>query len=203
MTIIIETERLYLRTWSLGDAEPYWAINQDPKVIEFLGGPLTMEQVNQTITAVNLQQEKLGFSLWAAELKSTAELIGYIGLNSTDFLEPYGAPFTPAVEVGWRLGSQYWGNGYATEGARAALGFGFNTIGLAEIVSFTVPMNYRSIRVMEKIGLQRDWNGDFRHPKLALEHPLSQHILYRLKKVDCLDKSLRACSNKSGIRGVE
>jgi RimJ/RimL family protein N-acetyltransferase len=182
MTIIIETERLYLRTWQPLDAQPYWAINQDPRVIEFLRGPLTMEQVNQFITTVNLHQEKLGFTLWAAELKQSGELIGYIGLNDTDLFEPYGAPFTPAVEVGWRLGSQYWGNGYATEGAKAALVFGFNTIGLDEIVSFAVPMNYRSIRVMEKIDLQRDWQGDFRHPKLALDHPLSQHVLYRLKR---------------------
>lgn len=187
MTIIIETERLYLRTWHPLDAKPYFDINQDPKVIEFLGGSLTIEQINQFIPAVNLHQEKLGFTLWAAELKLTKDLIGYIGLNHTDFFEPYGAPFSPAVEVGWRLGSQYWGNGYATEGAKAALDFGFNTVGLDEIVSFTVPMNQRSLRVMEKIGLQRDLEGDFRHPKLALDHPLSQHVLYRLKKADYLE----------------
>lgn len=183
---IIQTERLSLRTWQAADAEAYWAINQDPRVIEFLCGSLTMEEVNQFIAAANLHQEKLGFTLWAAELKSTGELIGYVGLNATDFFQPYGAPFTPAVEVGWRLGSQFWDHGYATEGAKAALTFGFNVIGLDEIVSFTVPMNRRSIRVMEKIGLKRDESGDFRHPKLALDHPLSQHVLYRLKKSNYL-----------------
>jgi len=178
MTIIIETERLYLRTWQASDAKPYFDINQDQKVIEFLLGSMTMEAVNQFMNAKNQQQVERGFTLWATELKATRELIGYVGLNYTD----WEAHFTPAVEVGWRLGSRYWGNGYATEGAKAALEFGFNTIGLNEIVSFTVPMNNRSLRVMEKIGLRYDPKDDFRHPKLALDHPLSQHVLYRLKK---------------------
>ena len=137
-----------------------------------------MEAVDQFMKAKNRQQEERGFTLWAAELKATHELIGFVVLNYTD----WEADFTPAVEVGWRLGSQYWGYGYATEGAEAAIEFGFNTIGLDEIVSFTVPMNYRSICVMERIGLQRDLKGDFRHPKLTLDHPLSQHVLYRLNK---------------------
>lgn len=186
MALIIETERLYLRTWEPDDAQDYFRFNQDPKVIEFLRGPMTLEEVNQFMTDKNQQQEKRGFSLWATELKATHEFIGYIGLNYTD----WEAAFTPAVEIGWRLGSQYWGNGYATEGAKAALQFGFNIIGLNEIVSFTVPMNHRSIRVMEQIGLRRDSQNDFRHPKLPLDHRLSWHILYRLKKVDYLKGSL-------------
>jgi RimJ/RimL family protein N-acetyltransferase len=185
MTTIIETERLYLRTWQVLDAKPYFDINQDPQVIEFLRGPLTLEEVNQFMATANQHQEKWGFALWAAELKETKELMGFIGLNYTD----WEAHFTPAVEVGWRLGSQYWGKGYATEGAKAALDFGFNTIGLDEIVSFTVPMNQRSLRVMEKIGLRYDPEDDFRHPKLVPDHPFSQHVLYRLKKEDYLEIS--------------
>ncbi len=176
MTAIIETERLILRTWKKEDGTPYFQINQDPKVIEFLRGPLTMEQVNDFIPAVNIHQDKRGYTLWAACLKETSELMGFIGLNYTD----WESHFTPAVEVGWRLGSQYWGNGYATEGAKASLEYGFKKCGLKKIVSFTVPANVRSLRVMEKIGLKRDVNGDFAHPKLAVDHPLSQHILYRL-----------------------
>jgi RimJ/RimL family protein N-acetyltransferase len=175
MTTIIETERLILRTWKAEDAEPYFHINQDPKVIEFLRGPLSMEQVNDFISAANRHQEALGYTLWAACLKESDELIGFIGLNYTDFFEK--------VEVGWRLGSQFWGKGYATEGAKASLDYGFKHCGLKEIISFTVPANLRSIRVMEKIGLRRDINGDFAHPKLALDHPLSKHILYRVAGV--------------------
>lgn len=177
MTIIIETERLILRTWKKEDAEAYFQINQDPKVIEFLRGSLTMEQVNDFIPAVNSHGDKHGYTLWAACLKKTGELMGFIGLNYTD----WESHFTPAVEVGWRLGSQYWGKGFATEGAKASLEYGFKQCGLKEIISFTVPANIRSIRVMEKIGLKRDLNGDFTHPKLAADHPLSQHVLYRLR----------------------
>lgn len=176
MTHIIETERLILRTWRKEDANSYFQINQDPKVTEFLLGALTMEQVNDFILAVNHHQDRHGYTLWAACLKETDELMGFIGLNDTR----WESHFTPAVEVGWRLGSQYWGKGFATEGAKACLEYGFKQCDLKEIVSFTVPANVRSIRVMEKIGLKRDLNGNFAHPKLAADHPLSQHILYRL-----------------------
>ncbi len=186
MTTIIETPRLILRTWQATDAAAYFRINQDPKVLEFLGGPLTMQQVTDFMTATNKHQEKLGFTQWAAEIKTTGTLIGYIGLNNTDFFAPYGAPFSPAIEVAWRLDSNAWGKGYATEGAFASLDYGFNTIGLNEIVSFTVPANKRSIRVMERIGLIRDLQGDFAHPKLPSDHPLSHHILYRLRRDDYL-----------------
>ena len=177
MSTIIETARLILRTWKNEDAHAYYHINQETKVTEFLLGPLTMEQVNNFIFAANNHQEKHGYTLWAVELKETGQLIGFIGLNYTD----WKSPFTPAVEVGWRLGFQYWGKGYATEGAQAALDYGFKRCSLKEIVSFTVPANLRSIRVMEKIGLKRDVNGDFAHPKLPADHHLSHHILYRLK----------------------
>lgn len=176
MPTIIETARLILRTWEKEDAEAYFQINQDPKVIEFLRGPLSMDQVNEFIPAVNKHHEKHGYTLWAVELKQTGELMGFIGLNYID----WESHFTPAVEIAWRLGSQYWGKGYATEGAKASLEYGFKKCHLKEIVSFTAPVNVRSSRVMEKIGLKRDMKGDFAHPKLLASHPLSQQILYRL-----------------------
>lgn len=174
--VIIETERLILRTWEKRDAQAYYEINQDKKVIEFLLGPLTMNQVNDFIPAVNQHQEKHGYTLWATELKKTGALIGFIGLNYV----PWESHFTPGVEIGWRLGSQYWGQGYATEGAQTCLQYGFEVGKLKEIVSFTVPMNVRSLRVMQKIGLRHDVHGDFAHPKLPADHQLSKHVLYRL-----------------------
>lgn len=177
---VIETERLILRTWKEGDADVYFRINQDPKVTEFLLGPLSMEQVKEFIVAKKKQSDERGYTLWAVELKETKEFIGFIGLNYTD----WPAHFTPAVEVGWRLGSEYWGKGYATEGAKACLDYGFNKCGLREIVSFTVPANVRSIRVMEKIGLRRDMDGDFAHPKLTAGHPLLNQILYKIGRGD-------------------
>lgn len=187
MATIIETERLILRTWQKEDAEAYFQINQDPQVIEFLRGPMTKEQVDEFISAMIIHNDKHSYTLWAVELKETDELIGFIGLKYID----WEAHFTPAVEVGWRLGSQYWGKGYATEGASAALNYGFKRCGLKEIVSFTVPSNVRSIRVMEKIGLKRDVNGDFTHPKSPVDHPLSKHILYRIAKEEYLQQDKR------------
>lgn len=178
--IVLETQRLILRTWLISDIEPYYLINQDAKVIEFLRGSLSREQVRDFIATANKHQQQHGYTLWAVELKKTAELIGYIGLNPID----WQVPFRPTVEIAWRLDSHYWNQGYATEGAKAALAYGFNRVKLEEIVSFTVPANKRSIRVMEKIGLIRDEHGDFAHPKLAPDHPLSPHILYRLNKTD-------------------
>lgn len=174
----LETERLILRSWKNEDVDPYFRINQDKRVIECLRGPLAMEEVRAFIAAMNKQQDVRGYSLWAVEEKATGELMGFIGLNFID----WQAHFTPAVEIGWRLGSQYWGRGYATEGAQAVLHHGFEKTGLEEIVAITVPANKRSSRVMEKIGMMRDLEGDFLHPKLEVGHPLSQHMLYRIKR---------------------
>ena len=174
--MFIETERLILRTWKDEDALPYFKINQDQKVIEFLPGSLTMDQVNDFMSRMAIHQEKFGYSLLAVEEKKSDELLGFIGLNYTDF----PAPFTPGVEIGWRLGSQYWGKGYATEGAKAVLNYGFTKRCLGEIVSFTVPANLKSISVMERIGLKRETKYDFAHPKLPLDHKLSNHIVYKL-----------------------
>lgn len=176
--IIIETPRLILRTWTIADIAPYYDINQDPKVIQFLRGPLSEEEIQEFIHLKNQQQAERGYTLWAAQLKKNAEFMGFIGLNYID----WPASFTPAVEIAWRLGAVYWNQGYATEGAKAALAYGFNTVGLAEIVSFTNPSNRSSIRVMEKIGLIRDEKGDFAHPRSPTDHPLSPHILYRLTR---------------------
>ena len=174
----METERLILRKWCDADLEPYYQINQDPKVIEFLHGPLKREECQNFINETNRRIDKDGYGLWAIELKENQKLLGFVGLNSPDF----AAHFTPCVEVGWRLGSQYWGRGYASEAARLALEIGFKKFNLPKIVSFTVPKNLRSLAVMKKIGLVRDLNGDFFHPKLLLDHRLSRHVLYYLDR---------------------
>jgi len=177
----IETERLILRSWTDADLEPYHKINNDEKVIEFLRGPMSLamslEDCKNFITETNRRIKKWGFGLWAATLKDSEELIGFIGLNIPDF----ETNFTPCVEIGWRLGSQHWGHGLATEGAKAALKFAFEEMNLKEVVAFTVPKNLRSIAVMKKIGMEHDVNGDFDHPKLPNNHRLSRHVLYRIK----------------------
>ncbi|KTD50500.1 acetyltransferase [Legionella rubrilucens] len=173
----ITTTRLFLRPWHPNDSKPFFDINQDKKVLEFLPGPMSQEQINDFMQYQNAQLDKRKYMLWAAELQDTGELIGFIGLNYFD--KP--THFSPAVEIGWRLGSQYWGHGYAPEGALACLDYAFKQLGLDEIVAFTVPDNARSRKVMAKIGMVQDMDGSFAHPGLSVEHRLSRHVLYRKK----------------------
>lgn len=172
----IRTERLLLRRWQPEDREPFAALNADPSVVEFLPGPLTREESDQRAMRIDAHFDRHGFGLWAVEVPGTAPFIGFVGLAMPQF----EAHFTPCVEIGWRLAAAYWGQGFATEGARAALDFGFQQLGLREIVSFTVPLNLRSRRVMERIGMTHDVAGDFDHPLLPDGHSLRRHVLYRI-----------------------
>jgi RimJ/RimL family protein N-acetyltransferase len=136
---------------------------------------VTEEQSNTGADRIQAHIEKHGWGLWAVEIPGIASFAGFIGLSRPTF----EAHFTPCVEVGWRLASEYWGLGFASEGAAAALVYGFEHLGLSEIVSFTVPGNVRSRRVMERIGMTRSAADDFDHPALPQGHPLCRHILYK------------------------
>jgi RimJ/RimL family protein N-acetyltransferase len=171
----IETERLILRRWQPEDLEPFAAMNADPRVMEFYPKTLKKSETEAMIATIEQRIEQLGFGLWATELKRTGQLIGFIGLSVPGYL----FPFSPCTEIGWRLAFDQWGHGYAQEGARAALTFGFERIALKEIVSFTTVANIRSRNVMEKIGMVHDRNADFDHPGLPEGHPLRRHVLYR------------------------
>ena len=173
----LRTPRLLLRRWREADRAPFAALNADPRVTEFLGA-LTREESDAFAGRIEDYLERRGFGLWAVEVPGVAPFVGFVGLA----VPHYEAAFTPCVEVGWRLASEHWGRGYATEGARAALAFGFEELGLAEIVSYTVPANLRSRRVMEKLGMIRNPEEDFDHPHLPEGHPLQRHVLYRLAR---------------------
>jgi len=170
----IRTARLLLRRWRQEDREPFAAINADPRVTEFLPTRLSRELSDAFIDRVEAHFDRLGYGLWAVEIPGITTLAGFIGLTTM--------PFLPAPEIGWRLGSAYWGGGYATEGARAALAFGSDVVGLDEIVSVTAVGNARSRRVMEKIGMTRDPSDDFDHPLLPEGHPLRRHVMYRIRQ---------------------
>ncbi|AVR95886.1 GNAT family N-acetyltransferase [Pseudoduganella armeniaca] len=174
---MLETERLLLRPWRADDVAPFVAINADPAVTEFLPGPMSPDAAKALFARQNALYEQHGTCYFAAQLKATDELVGFVGVKYLDGV----LPFAPCYEVGWRLGSQWWGGGLATEGARAALRHGFDRLGLDEIVSFTVPANLRSRRVMERLGMVHDADGDFDHPALPVDHPLARHVLYRLR----------------------
>lgn len=138
---------------------------------------LSRAETEAAIDRIEAHFEQRGFGLWAAELCDSGEFIGYIGLAVPRF----EAAFTPCVEIGWRLAREHWGKGLATEGARAAAKYAFEDIGLKELVSFTVPENMRSRRVMEKLGMTYDPEDDFDYPLLVESHPMRRHVLYRLK----------------------
>ena len=146
--------------------------------MEFL--PKVMEPAESAAMIERLEEhfEVHGFGLWAVEVPGEIPCIGFVGLARQTF----PAHFNPSVEVGWRLARQAWGRGFASEGAAAALAFGFEEAGLGEIVSLTTPGNLRSQGVMRKIGMRRTPADDFQHPKLAAGHPLRAHVLYRLSR---------------------
>ena len=177
--VTLTTDRLILRPWRESDLEPFAALNADPHVMRFFPNRLDQAASDTMARRLAARIDEQGWGLWAAEVKDVAPFIGFIGLQPI----PFDAHFTPALEVGWRLDQAYWGRGYAPEGAGAALGYAFDTLGLDEIVSMTIPANLPSQRVMQKLGLRHDPADDFDHPKLPdWEH--RRHVLYRIKRAD-------------------
>jgi len=172
----LTTERLILRGWRDSDREPFARMNADPEVMRHFVHPLSREESDRFADRIESHFERHGFGLWAVEIPGQTPFIGYVGLSTPGF----EAHFMPAVEIGWRLDRQFWGHGYATEGARAALGDGFGRVGMKEIVSFTSPLNVPSIAVMERLGMTHDPADDFDHPNVPEGHPLRRHVLYRI-----------------------
>lgn len=176
----LETDRLILRRWVDADREPFAAINADPRVMEHFPAVLDAAASDAMIARIEAGFEREGFGLWAVERRDTGEFIGFVGLAKPSFTAHFTSPEHPVVEVGWRLAPDAWGHGFASEAARAALRFGFEQVGLAEIVSFTARQNERSQAVMRRIGMTHSGEEDFAHPALDKNHRLSQHVLFRL-----------------------
>ena len=173
----IRTARLLLRPWRDDDRAPFARINGDPAVMEYFPAPLTEGESNQLVDRIESHFALHGFGLWAAETLEQPQFIGYVGLAVPRFQTTF-APF----EIGWRLAASHWGRGLALEGAQAVVRHAFHTLDLPEIVSFTVPENLRSRRVMEKLRMTYDPADDFDHPLVAEGHPLCRHVLYRLTR---------------------
>ncbi len=165
-----------LRGWRDDDLDPFAALNADPEVMEFMPRLLTRSDCEGIIGRMLEHFDRHGFGWWAVEVPGTASLIGCVGIAVPRF----EAHFTPCVEVGWRLARAHWGQGYATEAARAAIAFGFDQAGLDEIVSLTAVVNQRSQAVMRRLGMTRDPAEDFDHPTLPKDHRLCRHVLYRI-----------------------
>lgn len=175
-TIPIETDRLILRAWRDEDRVPFAALNADPRVMRYFPKPLTRVESDALAERVAAVLAERGWGWFAVEVRDGEPFIGFVGLN----VPSYEIPCGPCVEVGWRLARAAWGRGYASEAARAAVGFAFERLHLDEIVSFTAVANARSRAVMERLGMTRDPADDFDHPLLENGHPLRRHVLYRL-----------------------
>jgi len=173
----LRTPRLLLREWRDEDIEPFAMMSADPAVMRYLPS-LDRAAAKEWVGRMRDHWDRQGFGQCVVELAGEASFIGVIGLNHVRWI----LPFTPAVEVGWRLARPYWGHGYALEAARAAIDDGFGRLGLAEIVAYTVPANQASRQVMERLGMSRDPAEDFDHPSQPEGHPLRRHVLYRLRR---------------------
>ncbi|MBB5211914.1 GNAT family N-acetyltransferase [Microbulbifer hydrolyticus] len=169
-----KTARLQLRQWQDADREPFAQMNADSRVMEFFPATLTRAESDAGIDRQIRHIEKYGWGFWAIERLEDRKFIGFVGIKHV----ADDMPFAPAVEIGWRLAADAWGRGYASEAARASLQVAFEQLGLADVVSFTVPANVRSRAVMEKLGMMQEQN--FLHPALPPGHPMQEHVLYRL-----------------------
>lgn len=171
----LSTPRLKLRQWREADLEPWAALNADPEVMRYFPAAMSRAQSDEWARTIHAMIDRHGWGWWAVEVRGGPEFIGFVGLNRPNF----EAHFMPAVEIGWRLARPSWGHGYATEAATAALTFAFDELECAEVVSFAVIGNERSLRVMERLGMTHDPADDFDHPNVP-DGPLRRHALYRV-----------------------
>ena len=183
--MILATDRLALREWRDDDRAPFAAMSADPEVMKFLRALPTREACDQWIDFQIAHQAEHGFCFWVVESRATGAFLGATGL----FRVFFDAPFTLAVEIGWRLARATWGQGIATEAARAALDFGFDKLNLDQIVAYAAPANAASQKVMRKLGMIRDEASDFDHPRVEEGSPLRRQVMYRLARQAWVDAS--------------
>ena len=171
---IFQSSRLGFRMWKESDRELLTKMNGSKEVMRYFPKTLDSKETDDFLNRVQIHFEENGYGLWAVELKDTKEFIGFIGL----LIATFDADFTPCTEIGWRLDDKYWNKGYATEGAKACLEYGFKNLNLDTIYSFTAEINKPSENVMKKIGLKKV--GEFKHPKVGDGNPLKPHVLYKI-----------------------
>ena len=178
---MIETPRLVLRSYREADREAFAALNSDAQVGAWLAGTLDRGGSDALMDRINAHIAQHGFGFWAAERKADGRLVGMVGLAT---VEAGALPVEPGIEMGWRMLPAVWGQGLATEGARAALEWGFSNLNVDEIIAFTARSNLASQAVMRKIGMAPSPARDFDHPRLAREHPLRPHVVFAAARTD-------------------
>lgn len=176
----LETERLILRPWQKSDLGAYAALQGDPLVRRFFPACMTAEQAETDLLGHMEKYAANGFGMMAAEFRQTGELVGLIGIGKVPDIIRDVIPSHPDIEIGWVIHHRFWGQGLAPEGAARWRDYAFAELGLPQIVAFTAAINTPSQRVMEKIGMRRDPSDDYEHPRIAPDHPLHRHVLYRV-----------------------
>lgn len=176
--IYIETPRLILRNWQEDDLKPFRELNSDEEVMRYFPKTYSLEETDAFYRAIIKEFEEYNYGLYAVEIKESNEFIGFIGFHRATF----EADFTPCIEIGWRLKRDAWGKGYATEGAKACLEYGFKNLNFKEVYSFTAKINKPSQNVMKKIGMH--YVKDFNHPKIDHNNKLCRHVLYVIRNTD-------------------
>ncbi|WP_068310862.1 GNAT family N-acetyltransferase [Polycladidibacter hongkongensis] len=178
----IQTDRLLLRAIKDSDIDCFYEMCSDPEVMEFFPSVMSRQETEEMMGRMNELAEKNGYCFEVVADKRSGEPFGFVGLNVPRYQDQLH--FGPCVEIGWRLKRSCWGKGIAVEAANAWLEYGFNHLGLEEIVAFTAKGNKKSQRVMEKLGMSYSAADDFEMPMLEKEHPLRSHVLYRLRSSD-------------------
>jgi len=182
---MLETRRLLLRQWRRRDFAPFARMCADAEVMRHFPNCLSQEESHQMANRITDLINERGWGLWAVEVPEVHNFIGFVGLHAPTV----NFPFSPCVEVGWRLAREHWGNGYATEAATAALDYAFTRLQLYEVVSFTTTANTGSMAVMRRIGM-RDTGENFMHPGIDPSHPQCEHVLYKITRASWLRRLL-------------
>lgn len=173
----LETDRLCLRQWRKTDLKPFAKMNSNKDVMEYFPKLLSREESDALALKCRSLIDEKGWGFWAVSLKGSDTFIGFVGLNQPQ----QNLPFSPCVEIGWRLSKEFWGYGYATEAANACLKFAFEELKLDEVVSFTAKINERSQRVMKRLKM-KNTRKNFYHPALKVTDPLAEHVLYKVTR---------------------
>ena len=172
---MITTDRLILRQWRPSDLEPWAAMNADPEVMRYFPAVLTREEAEAQMARAQVHIAEHGYGFWAVERLDDGAFLGFTGLMRLKDDNPQA----PGIETGWRQARHTWGQGYASEAARASLDHGFGTLGLHSIIAFTAAANLPSQAVMARIGMTRREDLDFDHPALPKGHPLERHVVWK------------------------
>ncbi|WP_121604587.1 GNAT family N-acetyltransferase [Virgibacillus sp. Bac332] len=193
---IFQSERLGFRRWQESDKDLFSAMNADPIVMKYFPKPLTKERSDWLIDKFEQDLAGKGYGIWAVDRLKDHQFIGFIGLADIDMPDVTSS----SIEIAWRLDKQFWKKGYAVEGAKTCLDYAFQTLRMDEICAFTSTINKPSEKVMERIGMQRI--KTFGHPKLEIDSPLKQHVLYQIR-YDYSSISEHCAYNKSASARLE